>query len=293
MVQKIKRKLSCQKIGHTGTLDKFARGLMVIPVGKATAFSQLFLEYDKSYLARICLGVRTDSGDPNGEILEDVPESERLRVWQEDWSDGQKLRQEILGLPDWTTQVAPAVSALKFQGKRLSDWHRAGVEVPPKIRAIRISDVEIREFQYPQVRVSLRVSSGTYIRKIASDLGERLGFPLSLGDLERTSVHQWTIDQAKTAGELEWEDIHPILDFVPFARVGVSGQDACRLAEPDPQNAIAHGRTFRLVGQDSFERLTVGEDFFLVGQDGAGFPQAWAWAQKKNLTDWTYTRVLV
>ncbi|MCC5816520.1 MAG: tRNA pseudouridine(55) synthase TruB [Leptospira sp.] len=275
VVQKLKHKLNLSKLGHTGTLDKFAEGLLILPSGKACSFAGLFLEMDKTYQVTLNLGIATDSGDTEGEILNQVNEDEIHRVWKEDWKDGQLLQDSILSLNDQTEQTAPMVSALKFQGKRLSDYHRSGVVVAPKVRPIRVDRVAILEFQLDSVVFDIRVSSGTYIRKMAMDIGEKLGFPISLKKLVRLSVGDFELKKAKT-----WEDISP--------EDGISIPQAMNLPKitvgEEHKPWIRSGRSPELEGIQNLEG-----DFLLLDSLG----NCLAWCRKKNHMDWQYIRVFL
>ncbi|MCZ8158128.1 MAG: tRNA pseudouridine(55) synthase TruB [Leptospira sp.] len=199
VVIRLKKKLHLDSIGHTGTLDRFAEGLLILPFGDYTAFSQLFLGEDKVYFAEVTLGRRTDSGDPDG-------------ITEEEWSREQLeeclrkinfqinfLEHELSQLMHWTVQKAPKISALKVDGKRQSDQVRGGKNVIEKERPIRIEKVWDIHLDPKENKFSFRihVSSGTYIRKIILDLSAKWGIPLLLSRLVRESIGPWNLKGAK------------------------------------------------------------------------------------------------
>jgi tRNA pseudouridine55 synthase len=280
IVQSLKRKLKATKLGHTGTLDKFAEGLLILPSNKATTFSEVFLEMDKTYEATLAIGKSTDSGDPEGNILSEISQQELERVWKDDWANGEVLRREILNLTELERQEAPQVSALKYKGKRLSDYHRSGVIVPPKIRKIRIYSVQILDFSVNEVRFSITVSSGTYIRKIAMDIGETLGIGMSLKKLVRTSVGKWKLEQAKTWEKTEWKDIYLPENFLDFPTIRIEKDWEIR--------DISMGRK-PIISQKDLDILPDSGRFVLL--DGRN--QLLAWCEKKNQSEWVYIRVFL
>lgn len=280
IVQSLKRNIKATKLGHTGTLDKFAEGLLILPSNKATAFSEVFLGMDKTYEATLAIGKATDSGDTEGTIVSEINQEELERVWKDDWNDGEVLKQEILNLTELESQEAPQVSALKYKGKRLSDYHRSGVIVPPKIRKIRIYSVQILDFSIQEVRLSITVSSGTYIRKIAMDIGETLGIGMSLKKLVRTSVGKWKLEQAKTWEETSWDDIYLPENFLDFPTIRIQKDWEIR--------DISLGRK-PVIPQNDLDMIPDGERFVLLDDRG----KLLAWCEKKIQLEWMYIRVFL
>lgn len=195
LVLKAKRTMGLRKVGHTGTLDKAASGLMVLPVGTATSFSQFFLGREKEYVAEIQFGFSTDSGDREGLVLEDW-ESAKVEQWYSE-SKG-KLEKILTEAPLWEEQVAPEVSALKVGGQRRAKLFREGVSVPPAVRKIKIFEFEVKDLCPQGFSLRTRVSGGTYIRKLAMDIGTASGMPMCLKSLVRTKVGRLTLEQADT-----------------------------------------------------------------------------------------------
>ena len=214
LVLKTKRLLNQKSVGHTGTLDRFAEGLLILPCGDYTAFSQVFLGKDKSYFAEVTVGLKTDSGDPDGVV--EVDERETILPRFESEFPMQRLEEELTNLTFLTSQKAPKISALKVGGKRQSDLVREGSVVEEKERPIsiyRVADIEKINFGFS---FRIHVSSGTYIRKIILDLSEKWGIPLSLRRLVRESIGAYEIKEAKTLEQISsvdlryWKEIFPL-----------------------------------------------------------------------------------
>ncbi len=184
------------RVGHTGTLDRFASGLMLLVLGPATALADHFLHQDKEYEATFAFGSATDTHDPEGTITDSRSPEEVVRFVRE---NEHRIRSTIQGWRELTEQTPPVYSALKQQGRRLSDRARDGEVVVPKTRTIRVDVVEILEppDAGSEVRVRLGVSSGTYIRSFARDLGLALDFPVHLAALRRTRVGEFHLDDPR------------------------------------------------------------------------------------------------
>lgn len=188
LVQKVRRILGLKKIGHTGTLDKHAEGLMILPYGQYTCFSDQFLKLSKTYWAEVQFGRNTDSGDRDGEILQDLSEDECETVVRENW---ERLQRTLLEVPGWKLQKAPKISALKVGGVRQAKLVRSGVAVEEKERTITISSFEVKDLNSRGMVLETCVSSGTYIRKLVQDIGEQSQIPMYVKRLVRTSVGRW------------------------------------------------------------------------------------------------------
>jgi tRNA pseudouridine55 synthase len=190
---KAKWLLNAAKAGHTGTLDPFATGLLPLCFGEATKFSQDLLEADKTYETVIHLGVRTTTGDTEGEIVE----MRAVDVTQEmiDAALAQ-FRGEI-------DQVPPMYSALKRDGKPLYEYARAGVTLERDARRISIHALEFLAYHAPHLHVRVRCSKGTYIRVLGEDIGAALGCGAHLNSLRRTEVGNLTLADAVTLPALE------------------------------------------------------------------------------------------
>jgi tRNA pseudouridine55 synthase len=198
-VTAVKRAFNADKAGHTGTLDPMATGLLPICLGEATKYSQDLLEADKNYIAQVKFGSRTDTGDAEGLIIEELP----LPVFE---NDAALLKALDALLPKFTgqiSQVPPMYSALKRDGKPLYEYARAGVELERAPREITIHKIRWTNVQWPEATLEVSCSKGTYIRVLAEDIGNTLGCGAHLVGLRRTEVGHLTLDQSFTIESIQ------------------------------------------------------------------------------------------
>ena len=182
-----------KKIGHTGTLDPEATGVLPVCLGSGTKLCDMLTDKDKEYVAELLLGVETDTQDTTGQIL-----ARKEVVASED-----EVREAIMSFVGDYDQVPPMYSALKVDGKKLYELARAGKEVERKARRVQIHEIEIEEIALPVVRMRVACSKGTYIRTLCADIGEKLGLGGPMQSLRRTRVGQFSLNQAVTLSELE------------------------------------------------------------------------------------------
>ncbi len=173
------------KVGHAGTLDPFATGLLVILLGEATKRADEFLKLDKVYEATIRLGQTSTTGDPEGEITE---VSDRMPAEEEIRASLEQFKGEI-------TQIPPAFSAIKVNGQRAYKLAREGKEVEIPSRQVTIHSIDLIEYNYPLLQIRTNVSSGTYIRTLAEDTGKALGTGAYCQDLRRLSIGYLSLKQ--------------------------------------------------------------------------------------------------
>lgn len=192
-LQKARRLFSAAKGGHTGTLDPAATGLLPLCFGEATKFSADLLDADKTYEAVLQLGVTTDSGDAEGQVVATVP------VTVDEAAVRQVLPQFMGDIP----QVPPMHSALKRNGRPLYELARQGIEVEREARVVTIHTLELLAFTGDCLSLCVRCSKGTYIRTLAADLGRALGCGAHLTALRRTAVGDLDLAGAITLAELE------------------------------------------------------------------------------------------
>ncbi len=189
------------KVGHTGTLDPFATGLLLILTGKKTKLANEYLKLDKEYIATIRLGATSTTGDPEGEItLRVAGEGETVRLTRE---EVEKAVREFVGEIE---QKVPAFSAVKINGQRAYKLAREGKEVEMPRRKVKIYEIEILRYEWPELEIRCKVSSGTYIRALGEDIGEALGVGGYLTALRRTQIGEDRIEEARTLAELEIGD---------------------------------------------------------------------------------------
>lgn len=182
------------KVGHAGTLDPFATGLLILLLGKGTKKAGEFLKLDKSYEATIELGKVSSTGDTEGEITDYTSHDIDPPTIAQVQSVIDSFKGEIV-------QKVPAYSAVKINGQRAYKLARAGKEVEMPERKIKIYDIRIVEYKWPYLKISCDVSSGTYIRQLGIDIGEKLGVGGYLTELRRTKIGQYDIKDAKTLSD--------------------------------------------------------------------------------------------
>ncbi|MBI5717598.1 MAG: tRNA pseudouridine(55) synthase TruB [Burkholderiales bacterium] len=192
-VQKVKGLLRAEKVGHTGTLDPLATGLLPLCFGAATKFSQANLDADKRYLATLRLGERTSTGDGEGEVIE------RREVG----CDLAAVEAACARFVGAIAQMPPMHSALKHEGRALYEYARAGIEVERAARAVCIHRIHIVSWQAPTLIIDVACSKGTYIRTLAEDIGAALGCGATLAALRRTASGPVTLDDAVTLAQLQ------------------------------------------------------------------------------------------
>ena len=174
------------KVGHTGTLDPMATGLLVLVVGIATKRAQQFSKLDKTYEAGLTLGATSDTGDSEGE---------KHKVSSKKPSPN-KVTAVLNKFKGKTSQTPPVYSAVKVGGQRAYKLARAGKKVEISPRDVNIYEIQNTKYKYPKLHFTARVSSGTYIRSLVADIGRQLGTGAYLSSLRRTSVGEFSIDQA-------------------------------------------------------------------------------------------------
>jgi tRNA pseudouridine55 synthase len=194
IVARMRRVFRIKKIGHAGTLDPMATGLLLILVGKATKVSQYLMSMDKEYTATVKLGVETDSQDADGEIVATKPVPELTQA---------DVEKEMATFMGDQYQTPPMYSAKKVNGQKLYKLARQGKTVEREPRVINVSRYDVLDFNLPEVSVIVGSSKGTYIRTLAHDLGQRLGCGGHLNVLRRTAIGKFRIEDANTLEEIE------------------------------------------------------------------------------------------
>jgi len=189
VVASVRRLARQRRCGHTGTLDPFATGLLVICLGKATRLARFASGASKSYLATVRFGFSTDTYDRTGEVTGARTDSCPGRV---------ELESALGGFRGVQEQLPPLFSAKRIDGKRSHRLARAGVEVRPAPARVEVLELALVDFEPPRARLTLSVSSGTYVRSLAHDLGERLGCGAHLEELRRTRIGPFTVEEAST-----------------------------------------------------------------------------------------------
>lgn len=193
VVAKLRGILQQKKIGHTGTLDPAATGVLPVCLGKATRVCDLLTEKDKVYEAVMLMGITTDTQDISGRVLTE----QVVTVTEEE------LRKQILSFVGEYAQIPPMYSALKVQGRKLCDLAREGIEIERKPRNVLVYSIEIIEMALPRVRLKVHCSKGTYIRTLCHDIGAMAGCGACMESLVRIRVADFKLEEAFTLSEIE------------------------------------------------------------------------------------------
>ena len=202
VVAKIRNKLNVKKVGHTGTLDPMATGVLVLCLGKATKLAQQITDTNKEYIAEITFGATSTTDDADGEISNLKSQISNIT------SPGlEKIMQALKKFTGSIMQVPPNFSAKKIKGQRAYKLAREGKEVKLEPRKVTINEIEILDYKWPILSLRIACGKGTYIRSIARDLGQELGVGGYLTALQRTKVGQYTIDQSISIEGAEEKDI--------------------------------------------------------------------------------------
>lgn len=205
VVAKLRGILKQKKIGHTGTLDPDAEGVLPVCLGKGTRLCDMLTDHSKVYEAVLLLGQSTDTQDVSGNVLQEAP----VDVSEEE------VREAIMSFVGPYDQIPPMYSALKVNGQKLCDLARAGKEVERKARPVEIYEIQIEEIHLPRVRMTVSCSKGTYIRTLCHDIGEKLKCHGCMESLLRTRVGQFLLKDSLTLTQVEtYRDENRITEIV-------------------------------------------------------------------------------
>ena len=195
VVAKLRGILHQKKIGHTGTLDPDAQGVLPVCLGKATRMCDMLTDWNKTYEAVMLLGQTTDTQDTSGNVI---------RMCEPE-TDARKIMDAIDSFVGDYEQIPPMYSALKHNGRKLYELARQGIEVERKPRHVRIESIRVNELNVQEhtVRMTVECSKGTYIRTLCNDIGDRLGCGACMKELTRTSVGCFNTDNALTLGSVQ------------------------------------------------------------------------------------------
>ncbi|MDP6419319.1 MAG: tRNA pseudouridine(55) synthase TruB [Candidatus Krumholzibacteria bacterium] len=218
LVDRVRRSLGIRRVGHTGTLDPFASGLLLVLTGKATRLAEVFREHDKRYQGTVCFGSSTETDDREGAVLESL----------EDFTvDRDALHESILDLASRKEQRVPLYSAIKIDGVPLYKRVRRGEKPEAPVRPVLIHDIRLLEQREREVDLEVHCASGTYIRSLARDLGEILGIPSHLSSLRRNAAGPFSVKDAVSIESIEesgFEAGRPLgLAFASLPSARVSG----------------------------------------------------------------------
>jgi len=217
-VASVRKVIGQRRIGHAGTLDPLAEGLLVMCIGRATKIVQFLIDCEKTYEAEIYLGKKSRTYDGEGIYKDQMPKL------APDMTDEQ-VEDLLNHYRGKIKQKVPVYSAVRVNGRRLYDYAHKGEPVKPPIREVTIKELTLLNYQKPLLHVRVTCSSGTYIRSIAHDIGHRLGCGAYLSKLRRTAVGHLTLNDALTLPEIEQLHIEKRLEdmLLPFDRVLLYG----------------------------------------------------------------------
>ena len=197
-VNNISRRLGEKKVGHIGTLDPFADGLLIVLLGSSTKISPFLETMDKTYLATLKLGEKTNTGDLTGEVVEtkEIPELSKDKI--------SAVLHSFLGK---SSQIPPLFSALKVNGQEMYKYARKGIKIERKPREIEVFKIDLVSFEKNKITFLAKVSKGTYIRTLGEDIAEKLETVGHLTKLTRTEIGPYSLKDAKKSSEVSEEDL--------------------------------------------------------------------------------------
>lgn len=193
MVYEMRKVTGIKKIGHTGTLDPMATGVLPVCIGSATKMADMLTLSDKSYIAELVLGRTTDTQDADGKVLTECEVN----------CSEEEIRCAVNSFVGEIEQVPPMYSAIKQNGKKLYELARQGIEVERKPRKVTINSIDILEISGERVKIDVSCSKGTYIRTLCEDIGKKLGVGAYMNTLRRTRTGQFTIEESHTLSEIK------------------------------------------------------------------------------------------
>lgn len=205
-------KLQTTKVGHTGTLDPLATGLLIICVNKATKLIELLLDHDKEYVAKVRLGILSDTLDIEGNII------------KEDYNytlSKEELKKTLNSFVGTYNQEVPIYSAKKVNGKRLHEYARGNKEVILPKQEVVIKEIELVEFNKDNFTFRVIVSKGTYIRSLIRDIGNKLNILMTMEELTRTKVDNYKLEEAVDIDNVDENSIIPLENIFSFMKIEV------------------------------------------------------------------------
>ncbi|TFG72626.1 MAG: tRNA pseudouridine(55) synthase TruB [Anaerolineales bacterium] len=236
VVNIVRRLFGTRRVGHTGTLDPMATGVLVMLLGPATRLAQFMVHNEKRYLGTIRLGIATSTYDAEGEIVAVNP----VEV------GGEAIQAAVARFQGDIQQIPPMYSALKVHGQKLYDLARQGITIEREPRAVTIYHSEVVEWQPPDLVLDIQCSAGTYIRSLAHDIGEDLGCGAHLHALTRTSSHGFSLAESYTLETLNALAEHGNLLSALLAPRAALGQAPVVILKPAQVASIRQGQSLTL-----------------------------------------------
>lgn len=200
VVDAVRRRLKVKKVGHAGTLDPLATGVLIMLVGRATRLFNKFMDFDKVYEATLTLGTMTDTGDSYGKPIKHFSCADITEA---------KVKEAINSFVGKINQVPPMVSAIKYKGKPLYKLARSGIEVPRLSREVVIYDIKLLGFNSPEVKFEVRCSKGTYVRTLGEDIATYMGCGGHISSIKRLSVGPFKIKESINIDQIDESRIRP------------------------------------------------------------------------------------
>ena len=260
-VSLVKKALNTRKVGHTGTLDLEAYGVLPIVIGKATRVSDYLMDDKKEYITEAVFGKRTDTLDYSGEVLDtsDI-------VFDKD-----QLLEVMEGFKGEITQIPPMYSAIKVNGQKLYDLARNGVEIERKVRKVNIYEFELLEYEFPKAKFKIICSKGTYIRTLIDDLGEKLGSFAYVDSLCRSKVGDFYIEDSIKSQNLLSMDKDQLLNKLDSVDSALNRYKKVILPNMYYKQAI-NGMTMLVENYygDELVRVYIGDEFIGLAKSSIG-----------------------
>lgn len=254
----VKKALNMKKVGHTGTLDLEAEGVLPIVIGKATRVSDFLMDEKKEYITEAIFGSRTDTLDWSGQVVE---ESDKTFTKDE-------LIREMENFKGQITQTPPMYSAIKINGSKMYDLARKGIEVERKTRKVTIYDFKLLDFDFPKATFKITCSKGTYIRTLIDDLGEALGSFAFVNKLTRSKVGDFSIEEAIKSADILQMHKDQILKRIKPVDYALKDYKEIRLDKSYFKQAT-NGMTMRLdaLYSDDLLRVYIEDQFIGLGKN--------------------------
>lgn len=276
VVAKLRGIVKQKKIGHTGTLDPDAEGVLPVCFGKATKLCDLLTDKDKTYQAVLLLGKVTDTQDTSGQVLEEHSTKDLTN------EEVEKVIRSFEGEYD---QVPPMYSALKVNGKKLYELAREGKEVERKARRVTIHGIRILEVNLPEVKMEVTCSKGTYIRTLCHDVGQKLGCGGCMKELLRTRVERFDIADSIRLGEIEQLQRDGILEEKIIPVDAMFPSYAQVILTPKAAQAVRNGNIFRRkeISQETALKEYENEERVRVYDEARQFIAIYRYSEKEDL----------
>lgn len=204
VVEYVRKVLGIRRVGHSGTLDPLATGVLLILVGRSTKLFRRFLSFDKEYIATMTLGKLTDTGDIWGKVIKELPVPSIRK---------ENIQEVFMEFTGRITQTPPMFSALKYKGRRLYQLARKGMEVPRKMREVFIKELRLLDFRGNDIKFYVRCSTGTYIRQLANDIARRLNSVGCISEITRIGIGPYKIEEAVALKDINEDSVLPYKEF--------------------------------------------------------------------------------